>query len=105
MSRTDLRERAQHPATAALELATVMRTVGDPIRLQIVRTLADERPRACGELSDLLGLPNSTLSYHLRLLRDAGLTRTLPQGAQRLTALRREDLDQRFPGLLEVLTQ
>ncbi len=45
------REKILHPATAALDLATIMRTLGDPVRLEIVRLLADGRPRACGELS------------------------------------------------------
>jgi DNA-binding transcriptional ArsR family regulator len=82
-----------------------MRTLGDPVRLEIVRLLADGRPRLCGELSTALDLPTSTGSYHLRLLREAGLTRTRPEGTQRYTTLRRDDLDERFPGLIDVLTR
>jgi DNA-binding transcriptional ArsR family regulator len=67
--------------------------------------LADGRPRICGEVSDALGMPTSTCSYHLRLLREAGVTRSRPQGTQRLVSLRRDDLDERFPGLVEVLTR
>jgi DNA-binding transcriptional ArsR family regulator len=93
-----------HPPTSALDLATIMRTVGDPMRLEIVRLLADDRPRTCGELQDALGLPASTGSYHLRLLREAGVTRTRTSGRQRIISLRRPDLDERFPGLVEVLT-
>jgi DNA-binding transcriptional ArsR family regulator len=51
-----------------------------------------------------MGLPVSTCSYHLRLLREAGVTRTRAEGTQRFISLRREDLDGRFPGLVEVLT-
>lgn len=98
-------EKIYHPPTAALELATVMRVVGDPVRLQAVRLLSDGRPRVCGEISDALGLPPSTNSYHLRLLRDAGVIRSRPQGTLRLITLRREDLDERFPGLVDVLTR
>jgi DNA-binding transcriptional ArsR family regulator len=99
------REKIHHPATSALDLPTIMRTVGDPIRLEIVRLLADDRPRPCAELSTALGLPVSTGSYHLRLLREAGLTRTRAEGTQRLISLRRADLDERFPGLVAVLTR
>jgi DNA-binding transcriptional ArsR family regulator len=99
-----LREKIPHPATAALDLATVMRTLGDPLRLDIVRLLADDRPRPCSEISTALGLPISTASYHLRLLREAGVTRTRAEGTQRIISLRRDDLEQRFPGLVEVLT-
>ena len=45
----------------------------------------------------------STGSYHLRLLREAGVTRTRAEGTQRLISLRRDDLDGRFPGLVDVL--
>jgi DNA-binding transcriptional ArsR family regulator len=99
------REKIPHPATSALDLATIMRTLGDPVRLEIVRLLSDDRPRGCGELSTVLGIPPSTGSYHLRLLREAGLTRARADGTQRIISLRREDLDERFPGLVDVLTR
>jgi DNA-binding transcriptional ArsR family regulator len=99
------REKIHHPPTEALDLATIMRTLGDPIRLEMVRILADGRQHACGELSAELDLPASTGSYHMRLLREAGLTRALAAGTQRLISLRRDDLESRFPGLVEVLTR
>ncbi|MGI8430203.1 MAG: ArsR/SmtB family transcription factor [Solirubrobacteraceae bacterium] len=80
-----------------------MRTVGDPVRLEIVRLLVDGKERMCGEVSSAMGLPVSTCSYHMRLLREAGVTRTRCEGTLRLVSLRREDLEQRFPGLLEVV--
>jgi DNA-binding transcriptional ArsR family regulator len=98
-------EKIPHPPTATLDLATVMRVVGDPVRLRVVRLLSDGRPRVCGEISDALGLPASTNSYHLRLLRDAGVIRSRAQGTLRLVSLRRGDLDERFPGLVDVLTR
>jgi DNA-binding transcriptional ArsR family regulator len=101
---TNQRERISHPPTSSLDLATIMRTIGEPLRLQIVRLLAAEEPRACSDLSDALGLPPSTCSYHLRLLREAGVTRTRAEGTQRFISLRRDDLEERFPGLLGVLT-
>ena len=82
-----------------------MRTVGDPIRLEIVRLLGDGDPRVCNDISSALDLPASTSSYHMRLLREAGLTRSRAQGTQRLISLRRDDLDERFPGLVELLTR
>jgi DNA-binding transcriptional ArsR family regulator len=100
-----LENKIHHPPTEALDLATIMRTVGDPLRLEIVRVLADGRERDCGELQRLFSLPASTGSYHLRLLRQAGVTRTRAQGTQRIISLRRDDLDARFPGLVELLTR
>ncbi len=103
--RTAERERIPHPPTSALDLATILRTVGDPVRLEIVRLLADDRPRVCNAIQDELGIPASTGSYHLRLLREAGLTRTRPQGTLREISLRRDDLDERFPGLVDAITR
>jgi DNA-binding transcriptional ArsR family regulator len=97
------REKIPHPSADALDLVTIMRTVGDPLRLDVVRLLADGRPRACGEISDALGIPASTSSYHLRLLREAGVTRTRAVGTERHVSVRRDDLERLFPGLLEVL--
>jgi DNA-binding transcriptional ArsR family regulator len=94
-----------HPPASALDLATIMRTLGDPLRLEIVRILGDDRPRVCNELSSALGIPPSTGSYHLRLLREAGITRTEAHGTLRLISLRRDDLESRFPGLVDVLTR
>jgi DNA-binding transcriptional ArsR family regulator len=100
-----VRDRIPHPPASALDLATIMRTLGDPVRLDTVRLLADGRPRTCGELSTALGIPPSTGSYHLRLMREAGVTRTRAVGTQRVISLRSDDLEARFPGLLEVLTR
>jgi DNA-binding transcriptional ArsR family regulator len=98
-------EKLPHPDAEALDLATIMRTVGDPVRLAIVRELADGREQTCSVLQAELGLPASTGSYHLRLLREAGVTRTRAEGTSRLISLRRDDLDARFPGLVEILTR
>jgi DNA-binding transcriptional ArsR family regulator len=99
------REKIPHPPIEALDLATIMRALGDPVRLDIVRLLGDGRPRMCGEISGLMGQPVSTCSYHLKLLREAGLTRARADGTQRLISLRRDDVEARFPGLIDVLTR
>ena len=82
-----------------------MRTVGDPVRLAIVRLLARRARAGCGDLQNALGIPASTGSYHLRLLREAGVTRTRAEGTTRWISLRRDDLEARFPGLVDVLTR
>lgn len=97
------RDTIHHPPAGALDLALILRTVGDPLRLQMVRTLTGRGELLCGVLGDELGLPKSTASYHLRLLREAGLTRTRQSGTQRYVSLRRADLESRFPGLVDVL--
>jgi DNA-binding transcriptional ArsR family regulator len=93
----------RHPPVSELDLANILRTVGDPIRLEIVRLLSDDRERTCTAVGDIVAIPASTLSYHLRLLREAGVTRTRAEGTERHVSLRREDLERTYPGLLEVL--
>ena len=93
----------RHPASSELDLANILRTVGDPVRLAIVQMLADDRERTCTAVGDALEIPASTLSYHLRLLREAGVTRTRAEGTGRHVSLRRDDLEEVYPGLLEVL--
>ncbi len=57
----------------------------------------------CTDLYDRLGLPGSTGSYHLRQLREAGVTRARAVGTNRIVSLRREDLESRFPGLVDLI--
>jgi DNA-binding transcriptional ArsR family regulator len=93
----------RHPTAGDLDLATIMRVVGDPVRLDMVRLLADDRERTCTKLRDELEMPASTLSYHLRMLREAGVIQARAEGTERHVSLRRDDLERRFPGLLAVL--
>jgi DNA-binding transcriptional ArsR family regulator len=92
-----------HPATEDLDLAAVLRAVGDPIHLAIVRMLFGGNELTCTQMSETLDMPISTLSYHLRLLRESGVVRSRPSGTERRASLRRQDLEDRFPGLLDVL--
>ena len=45
----------------------------------------------------------STLSHHLKVLREAGVTRTRQEGTRCFVTLRRDSLDARLPGLLPAL--
>lgn len=87
-----------HPATADLSLTDVLYALSDPIRLRIVASLAEDGEQACGTFS--LPVAKATVSHHFKVLRDTGVIRTRCQGTQRLNSLRRDDLEDRFPGLL-----
>ena len=62
------------------ELAAIYRALGDPVRLKILQLLPI-KPTVCealynvGELSDELGIPQPTVSHHLKILRQAGVIR------------------------------
>jgi DNA-binding transcriptional ArsR family regulator len=93
-----------HPDLEQLHLTDVLHALSDPVRLEIVRLLGSHEELSCGRLE--VSVSKSTLTHHLRVLRDAGLTNTRSEGVQRLVSLRRDDVDSRFPGLLEcVLVQ
>jgi DNA-binding transcriptional ArsR family regulator len=72
-------------------LAAVARAVGDPIRLDVLRLVA-ESARTTEELAPLVGLSESGLSRHLRLLTDAGFLTAKRDGWYVLYSLRRERL-------------
>jgi DNA-binding transcriptional ArsR family regulator len=91
-----------HPSREELELAKVLHALSDPQRLCIVRGLAgDSKPRRCGSFE--LDVTKSTLTHHFRVLREAGVIEQREEGTARLNSLRREDLDTRFPGLLDAV--
>jgi DNA-binding transcriptional ArsR family regulator len=96
-------ERIRHPDVDSLDLATIMRSLGDPLRIELVRLVDQEGEILCTELYERVGLPNSTGSYHLRQLREAGVTRARASGPKRMISLRREDLESRFPGFLDLV--
>jgi DNA-binding transcriptional ArsR family regulator len=96
-------DRIRHPDVASFDLATIMRALGDPVRLEMVRKVDAEGEILCTDLYDRLGLPGSTGSYQLRQLREAGITRSSAVGTSRVVTLRREDLESRFPGLIDVV--
>jgi DNA-binding transcriptional ArsR family regulator len=89
-----------HPGRDDLDLSTVLHALSDPQRLRIVKQLAESgEPCACGGFG--LGVTKSTLTHHFRVLREAGLITQQSVGTSKLNSLRREDLDARFPGLLD----
>jgi DNA-binding transcriptional ArsR family regulator len=82
-------------------LTEVLQALADPVRLAIVRGLAEQtEPQACGTFS-YLGVSPSTLSHHFKVLREAGVIETEPYGHQRLNTLARAALDAKYPGLLD----
>jgi DNA-binding transcriptional ArsR family regulator len=91
------------PDLAGVQLVDVLRAVGDPIRLEIVRRLSDGQSRPKAEIVGSFDLQKSTLSHHFKTLREAGLTQWQVNGRTHAIRLRRAELDERFPGLVEAL--
>src|SRR4051794_29931297 len=88
-----------HPRTDEIDLTDVLHALSDPVRLQIVRALADREEQSCSSVE--ASVSKSTLSHHFKVLREAGVTHTRVNGTHRLVSVRRDELEQRFPGLLD----
>ncbi len=94
-----------HPDTGELRLAKVLAALGDEGRLTTVRALARLGESDCTRLRADAGLEmsRSTFSHHQKVLREAGVLHARVQGSQRILTLRRDDLNARFPGLLDAI--
>ena len=89
-----------HLAPAA-ELVSVLQALSDPVRLGIVRQLAAPGGEEvqCGHLD--MPVTKSTASHHFKTLVSAGVIEEREAGRCKYFRLRRAELDERFPGLLE----
>ncbi|TDC78317.1 ArsR/SmtB family transcription factor [Streptomyces hainanensis] len=87
-----------HPDLASVELATLLNALADPVRLQVVGQLADAGGVVCGGFDVEVSM--STLSHHLKVLREAGVVRVTPQGSFRQHELRLAEIEERYPGVL-----
>ena len=94
-------EAPPHPEVSEIELAGVLHALSDPVRLRIVSALATRGEQPCGAIE--LPVVKSTCTHHFRVLREAGLIRQRTEGTTKLTSLRRDELETRFPGLLDAV--
>ena len=62
------------------ELAKLAKAIGHPARVQILRMLSRKEARVCSQIVDELPLAQSTVSEHLRILKEAGLVRSSQDG-------------------------
>src|SRR4029079_12626284 len=89
-------------ARVGLDLARGLHALSHPQRRTIVRELATSaEPVPCGQIE--LDVGKSTRTHHFRVLREAGLIEQRRDGTRKLTSLRREAIDAKFPGLLDAV--
>ncbi len=90
------------PDLDTVDGVTVLQALSDPVRLEIVRQLAgcDESGEIkCGDIR--VPVQKSTASHHFKTLLGAGIIAEREAGRCKYFQLRREELDRRFPGLIE----
>lgn len=91
-----------YPPVEEILLVEVLHALSDPIRLEIVRALDEARGAlACVDIP--VPVAKSTASHHYKVLRESGLLHAREEGTRRFYTVRREDLDRRFPGLLDTV--
>ena len=76
------------------DIANVMRALGHPVRLNILRILAAQRAGdcCCTDVTQNLSLAQSTVSQHIKVLLDAGLVERHPKGTRNCYSLRADRL-------------
>jgi DNA-binding transcriptional ArsR family regulator len=83
-------------------LQQVLAALADPIRLEMVRRLAERgEPIACSQLYE--DINKSTASHHFKTLREAGLTERLVIGGQTHQRLRVREVEDALPGVLSAV--
>jgi DNA-binding transcriptional ArsR family regulator len=89
-----------YPRTDEIDLVALLQALADPVRLHLVAVLDDaDGEMSCREIS--LPVTKSTASHHYKVLREAGVIDARVDGTRRYYRVRRDDLDARFPGLLD----
>jgi DNA-binding transcriptional ArsR family regulator len=97
---TEITNAPTYPARDEIRIEAVLAALADPVRLSMVRQLAGEGTEIACSAFDV-SVTKSTLTHHLRTLREAGVIAGRQQGTTRLNSLRRNDLDVLFPGLMQ----
>ncbi|HEX4248470.1 MAG TPA: transcriptional regulator [Pseudonocardia sp.] len=102
--RSPVRKTLPYPDLRDVSVAAVLRVLGEPLRLGIVRALAQsDRPMNCSSFG--LSCSKSTSTYHFKSLRESGVIIQFDVGTSRYSELRDAALEERFPGLLTAILE
>jgi DNA-binding transcriptional ArsR family regulator len=93
--------RAKQPSREQISLSEVLYALSDPVRIEIVMSIADVGEQPCNQCG--VEMPKSSLSHHFKVLREAGIVATRVEGTRHINSIRTADLNARFPGLLNAV--
>lgn len=91
----------QHPILDHISLDGILHAMSDPIRREIFFNLEGCEAKPCNKSVE--GLAPSTLSFHYKILREAGLVHSEKKGIEVLNTIRTKDLNKKFPGLINLI--
>jgi len=92
---------ARQPSREQIALSDVLHALSDPARIEVIVGIADVGEQPCNHIC--LDMPKSSLSHHLKVLRESGVISTRINGTRHFNSIRNEDLDARFPGLMKAI--
>ncbi|QWA12331.1 helix-turn-helix transcriptional regulator [Sodalis ligni] len=97
-----------HPAASDFTVEGILHALADPVRARIFVEIArGDCAQTCSaflEVSDRC-VPKSTLSQHFKVLREAGLIRSVRKGVEMYNMPRHDDLHERFGGLISAIIE
>ena len=83
-------------------LEQILKSLGDPIRLSIVRQLLEAGDEiACGCFD--YDVAKATFSHHMAVLEEAGIVQARIEGTRRMMSLKLDEMNKKFPGLLALV--
>jgi DNA-binding transcriptional ArsR family regulator len=89
------------PKAPVSALPEVLAALGDPLRLKILRNLQAAGEKSCGQFG--IEMPKSSLSHHFKVLRDAGLIVSWPEGRETINRLNLDAVEKKYPGVLRAV--
>lgn len=89
-----------HPPIESIPYTKILHALSEPNRIRIILCLSESGENNCSAYSIELMLKKSTVSHHIKILREAGLIKGRIEGKEHFYSLRKEEIDKKFPGLL-----
>jgi len=95
-----------HPPIEDVTVEGILHALSDPVRVAIFANIAISNcAHNCSNFVNISQkqIPKSTLSYHFRALREAGLIRAERRGVEMQNTSRCSEIESRFPGLIAAI--
>ena len=92
-----------HLSKEDISLLAILYALSEPLRFSIIEQLAKGEELTCGGFKLPFSKGKSTMTHHFKVLRDAGLIYTRVDGREHYTSLRRQDIEEKYPYLLDTL--
>lgn len=94
-----------HPAIEDVPVEAILHALSDPVRVSLFIQVMAQDCSNCRMLGSVLQapIPKSTLSQHMRTLREAGLVRGERRGTEMRNTGRWAEMDALYPGLLDAI--